>query len=61
MGDVKPTSDVRKESLIVQLGHIDLLKIDVEGAEYKVLGACKNLSSISCIVGEMHLEHPNER
>ena len=49
------------DDLIVQIGKIDLLKIDIEGAEYEVLGACKSLSSISCIVGEMHLEHPNER
>jgi FkbM family methyltransferase len=43
------------DDLINELGPIDLLKIDVEGAEYETFRACTQLSSISTIVGEMHI------
>jgi FkbM family methyltransferase len=43
------------DDLIRELGHIDLLKIDIEGAEYETFRACTMLSSISTIVGEMHI------
>jgi FkbM family methyltransferase len=36
------------------LASIDLLKIDIEGAEQEVLGACKRLASIGAVVGELH-------
>jgi FkbM family methyltransferase len=49
------------DDLIDEVGPIDLLKIDIEGAEYKTFGACTKLSSISAIVGEMHLEDESER
>jgi FkbM family methyltransferase len=49
------------DDLISDLGHIDLLKIDIEGAEYEVFGACKSLDSISQIVGEVHLEDGADR
>jgi FkbM family methyltransferase len=49
------------DDLIDEVGPIDLLKIDIEGAEYKTFGACTQLSSISAIVGEMHLEDESER
>jgi len=44
------------DDLIAEIGPIDLLKIDIEGAEYRTIGACTRLSSIAAIVGEMHLE-----
>jgi FkbM family methyltransferase len=51
------------DDLIKEIGPIDLLKIDIEGAEYEAFRACTRLSSISAIVGEMHLFEgdPEER
>jgi len=37
------------------LSRIDLLKIDVEGAEREVLGSCKRLAEIGAVVGELHI------
>jgi FkbM family methyltransferase len=44
------------DSLIDDLGleRIDLLKIDVEGAEEEVLGACTRLSDVRTVIGELH-------
>jgi FkbM family methyltransferase len=56
-GEVRAVS---LDDLISELGHIDLLKIDIEGAEYEVLAACQNLASISNIVGEIHLEREGD-
>jgi FkbM family methyltransferase len=36
------------------LPRIDLLKIDVEGAEEEVLGGCEHLAEIGAVVGELH-------
>jgi FkbM family methyltransferase len=36
------------------LPRIDLLKIDVEGAEQEVLGGCERLAMIGAVVGELH-------
>ncbi len=46
------------DSLVASLGHIDLLKLDIEGAEFPVLCGCspETLASISAIVAELHLE-----
>jgi hypothetical protein len=38
----------------LDLDTIDLLKIDVEGAEEEVLAACSRLSDVQVIVGELH-------
>lgn len=43
------------ESIIKKYGRINLLKIDVEGSEYKFL-LNKDLSQINYIVGEFHFE-----
>jgi FkbM family methyltransferase len=43
------------ESIIEQYGHINLLKVDVEGSEYEFLLG-KDLSKINYIVGEFHFE-----
>ncbi len=48
------------DDLIKEIGPIDLLKIDIEGAEYETFRACTKLSSISTIVGEMHLFEDDE-
>jgi FkbM family methyltransferase len=39
----------------LDLDTIDLLKIDVEGAEEEVLAACSRLSDVQVIVGELHM------
>lgn len=38
------------------IGHIDLLKFDIEGAEYEVFTGCRSLSIVDHIVGEIHPE-----
>jgi FkbM family methyltransferase len=38
----------------MDLGSIDLLKIDVEGAEEEVLGSCTRISDVGVVVGELH-------
>jgi len=43
------------DDLIGQFGPIDLLKIDIEGAEYEVLGATQRLGDVHEIVGELHV------
>ena len=43
------------ETIIEQYGHINLLKVDVEGSEYEFLLG-KDLSKINYIVGEFHFE-----
>lgn len=57
----EPVQAVSLDDLIAELGPIDLLKMDVEGAEYGAIGACTRLDAVSAIVGEMHLEGPEER
>ena len=42
------------DSVVDEVGPIDLLKIDIEGAEYDVLRACFQLDQIMCIAGEFH-------
>jgi FkbM family methyltransferase len=36
------------------IDHVDLLKFDIEGAEYEVFRNCRNLSRISTLIGEFH-------
>jgi hypothetical protein len=45
---------VTLDAIIDELGDIDLLKLDIEGAEYEVLTACRQLDRVRCIVGEVH-------
>ncbi len=49
------------DALVAELGPIDLLKMDIEGAEYAAIGASERLDAVSAIVGEMHLESAEER
>lgn len=46
------------DSVLDELGieELDLLKIDVEGAEAEVLEAFRGLDRVRCIVGEVHLQ-----
>ncbi len=59
-GAVRYVRTVSLDDLVSELGPIDLLKVDVEGAEYEALGACESLGSISQIVGELHLEQDGD-
>jgi FkbM family methyltransferase len=56
----KTVESLSLDDLIAEIGPIDLLKIDIEGAEYRTINACTKLSSISTIVGEMHLENKGD-
>jgi FkbM family methyltransferase len=44
------------ESALAACGieRIDLLKIDVEGAEYAILGGYRNLGAVAHVIGEVH-------
>lgn len=44
------------DDLIGQFGPIDLLKIDIEGAEYEVFEAAQRLGEVREIVGELHID-----
>ncbi|MGA8354929.1 MAG: FkbM family methyltransferase [Solirubrobacteraceae bacterium] len=48
------TKQMVSETFLTEAVTLDILKIDVEGAEYEVLSACKNLDRVGCIVGEIH-------
>lgn len=52
--EVDAAAAVSLDSMIDELRHIDLLKIDIEGAEYAVLRACSRLDDVGCIIGEFH-------
>ena len=51
------------DSLIASTGPVDLLKLDVEGAEFDILDAAseESLSQVRAIVAELHLEARSER
>jgi FkbM family methyltransferase len=59
-GDPVMVPSVSLDDLLAQhaLDHVDLLKIDVEGAEHATLGATRRLRDVSVIVGEFH-EQPD--
>lgn len=38
------------------VAEVDILKFDIEGAEYKMLGAIRDKASVRCYVGELHLD-----
>ncbi len=46
------------DSVVASVGYVDLLKLDIEGAEFPVLCECQpeTLARISSIVAELHLE-----
>jgi FkbM family methyltransferase len=43
------------DTIIAQVGHIDLLKIDAEGSEYPILLTSRQLHRVTEIVGEYHV------
>ena len=45
---------VSLDAIIDEFGPIDVLKIDIEGAETDVIAACRQLDEIGMIVGEFH-------
>jgi hypothetical protein len=52
-------STITLEEIIEICGQIDLLKVDIEGAEFDIFKnvSNKSLRQIRAIVGEIHLEH----
>jgi FkbM family methyltransferase len=58
VGDGRPVTvrTVRLDTLMDELGldRIDLLKLDIEGAEYDVLAATERLGAVRAICGEVH-------
>ncbi len=45
---------IRIDTAIERMGSVDLLKIDIEGAEFDALGASKSVSTVAYITGEAH-------
>jgi hypothetical protein len=54
--DVVTTPGLTLDELFMsqELAHVDLLKIDIEGAEWDVLRRSECLDAVSRVVGEMH-------
>lgn len=48
------------ETVVERYGEIDLLKIDIEGAEEQVIPATTALPHVKRIVGELHLARPED-
>jgi len=58
-GDSDPEDRLKAvslDSLVEELGTIDLLKIDIEGGEHAVLASSQRLDRVNQIVGEIHLD-----
>ena len=55
------TQSITLQQIIERFGKIDLLKMDIEGAEFEVIDSVEedNLGKISSIVGELHLNDGN--
>lgn len=51
---------VTLDEIVSETGPIDLLKIDIEGAEYAVLAGAERLDQIGAIVGELHDAGPDD-
>jgi hypothetical protein len=43
------------------LDHVDVLRIDVEGAEFELLEHASRLCDVDEVVGELHLDHRDAR
>jgi FkbM family methyltransferase len=56
-GDLE-VQTVTLDGLVETYGPIDLLKIDIEGAEFPVLARSSSLDRVRRIVGELHLREP---
>ncbi|MHB1582869.1 MAG: FkbM family methyltransferase, partial [Acidimicrobiales bacterium] len=55
-----PLEAVTLDQLVEELGPIDLLKLDVEGAEFEVLGRSRRLDQVRRIAGEVHLDDEHD-
>ena len=53
-GEPVDVEAVALDTLIDQLGRVNILKIDIEGAEHDVVAASRRLAAVDCIVGEVH-------
>jgi hypothetical protein len=52
--DTFTASAVTLDSIIQELGRIDILKIDIEGGEYEVVASAGLIERVSSVVGELH-------
>jgi FkbM family methyltransferase len=64
-GSVAPDGDQRVaarslDSLVDEYGDIDVLKIDVEGAELAVIPEVRRWDRVKVVMGELHLEFPGQ-
>jgi FkbM family methyltransferase len=48
------------DSLIAEHGDIDVLKIDIEGAELEVIPAAERWDRVRLVMGELHLSYPGQ-
>jgi FkbM family methyltransferase len=55
-----PIPAVTLDQLVEEVGPIDLLKLDVEGAEFEVLGRSRRLDQVRRIAGEVHLDDEHD-
>lgn len=51
---------VTLEEIVQEVGEVDLLKLDIEGAELKVVPATKVLDKVKRVVAELHLDEPGD-
>ena len=50
------------DDVIKSVGHVDLLKLDIEGSEYEVFSACKSaLREVTMITAEIHVHNNAHR
>lgn len=55
-GAGRPVTAVAFDDLVRELGRVDLLKLDCEGAEWPILLTATTLDRVGSILGEYHLE-----
>lgn len=59
-GNGRLTKAVSLESVVERYGDIDLLKMDIEGAEEEVLVATSALGHVKRMIAELHLSRPGQ-
>jgi len=57
---VPPLAAVTLDQVIEEVGPIDLLKLDIEGAEFEVLATSRHLDRVRRIAGEIHLDDEHD-
>ena len=53
-GETSPVMQIPLDTIIDQVGVVDLIKIDAEGSEYPILFTSRKLNKVREIVGEYH-------